>query len=103
MYGPQTLRRTKYNIKRQKLALFWQDAIGLIGSTTIISTSNCLVKVLPQHRATYNKKRKEDRANARKDIEAHALKKIARNKKDIEKYKKDVEKYFIIIITFVCI
>ena len=87
MYGPQTLRRTKYNIKRQKLALFGRDAIGLIGSTTITSTSDCLVKVLPPHIATYNKKRKEDRANARKDIEAHALKKIARNKKDVEKYQ----------------
>ena len=88
MYGPQTLRRTRYNIKRQKLAQLRRDAsIGLSCSITITSTSDCLVKVLPQYRATSNKKRKDDRANARKDIEAHTLKKIARNKIDVEKYQ----------------
>jgi hypothetical protein len=45
------------------------------------------VKVLPQYRINCNKKRKDDRSNARTDIEAHALKKIARNKIDREKYQ----------------
>jgi hypothetical protein len=45
------------------------------------------VKALPKYRERGNKKAKDDRANARKDIEAHALKKIARNIKDVEKNK----------------